>query len=293
MASINNPINNDYYYFSASANERFANDLDHKLSTLRKPSSNINWWNSNHPTIHLHCTLGSLSTPKMSQQEIQDLNTKLKNKTIKNLKNNEAIFNKVDYFDITQNGAIILKFKPNKQMTDFHEELMSTLEKEGLNPGKFTHQHFLPHVTVGCMKITGSKQKAVTELNTLLQVMNKQPFPFIVYDMNLDFAQTKNNKLVNDRVMHWNLNRRTDLGILKTKIAKNNPKEKEVQVSTKANAEKLARTLKNYYGITSSKNHNLPKTVRTATKAKGVVVHTLRLNDQQFEKVKGNFDNLG
>lgn len=284
--------NNYSYYFSAFANERFVESMSKKLTSFKTAHSQIDWWNATNSTYDLHSTMGSLTAPKIGHQQMIDLNQKIKKTAIGTLKNNEALFNKIDSCEITPNGWAILKFKPNSAMQAFHEEFMGALEQRGLKACDFTHQNFMPHVSVGKIKANGDKVKALQELQALVAKINRVPFPFIAYDMKLDFCTSGANGNSRERLVTMDLKRRSDMDVVKVK-GKPNTTSKIVYLRTKAKAEKLANTLLHHYGIESAKNPGTPKAVRTVTNGKGKTSHQILLTGKQFERVKGNFDNLG
>ena len=102
-------IANNSYFFSASTSNRFTDHLDEKMSNYRKPSSAINWWTKNSPNI-LHCTLGTLYGKQ--PQSVQQVD-RIKKIASSSMSGVPSMLTRIDSFDVTKNGWVILNAQTN------------------------------------------------------------------------------------------------------------------------------------------------------------------------------------
>lgn len=270
---------NNSYFFSANCNGRFQDYLDDKLKPLRQAGSSIEWWDST--TNHqLHCTLGFVfgqahATPK----QMTAINNKLTDRTVTHLKNFTSMPFQIEGFDITKNGWVILKFKTKNKLQNLHEGFLQEAQNQGLKASKFSGKDFMPHISIGTLKQGQDRATALAELQKLFVKIQKDPLPFMLYDVNLQHVEGhKSQFLLQEKL------KRRDVGVISVDKSRGDP---FIKLNTLDNANKLAKELKEYYGIGSSKNQGMEKTVRKTKNA-----FALLLKQNEFNKVEGFYNNL-
>jgi 2'-5' RNA ligase len=270
---------NNSYFFSANCNGRFQDYLDQKLKTFRNTGSSVDWWSSkaNH---QLHCTLGFVfGQTHATVQQMDTINDKLKARTITHLKDFSTIPLKIKGFDVTKNGWIILKFKTKKKLQDLHEGFIQETQNQGLKASKFSGKDFMPHISIGTLKNGQNPATALAELQKLFIQMSNDPLPFTLYDIHLNHVEGNKNQLLLDEKL-----KRREIGVISVDKSRGDP---FVKLKTFDNAKKLAKELKEYYGIGSSKNAGMEKTIRKTKNA-----FALLLKQNEFNKVEGAYNNL-
>jgi 2'-5' RNA ligase len=277
MPAVN--LVNNSYFFSANSNPRFESYLDDKLVANRHPGSSINWWKPN-AGHKLHCTLGFVfGQVNASAQQMTAINKTLKERTITHLKDYKTLPMKVTGFDVTKNGWVILKFQPKQQLNALHADFLQETQKQGLKASKFSGQNFMPHISIGTIKMGVPVQAALAELGQIFKQVQADPFPFMLFDISLNHVQGNQ-----DHLLFQSHLKRREIGVISTDKTKGNT---IIAINSQANAQKLAKELKEYYGIESSKTAGMEKTVK-----KVKTVFTLLLNPPEFKKVEGHYDNL-
>lgn len=273
-----NLVNNSYF-FCAHSNSRFNDYIVDKLKPFKTQSSSINWVQD---LSTLHCTLGFVFGKAMSPHQTQQLNQKLSTRTAKILNNiPSSLLTRIEGFDITKNGWIILKFAPNKKLHELHQNVIDELESQNLTPSKFSGNQFMAHVSIGSLKPGANLEAAKQELQQLFNKMMQDRFPFIVYDLEL--SHTING--ANHSLVHHHL-QRPDLGIQKVeKLAK----RYVVKIDDYTHAAKLANWLLKFYNITSTTNPGQQKTITHIQKTNNFAIY---LDQADYDKVSGVFNNL-
>lgn len=268
---------NNTYFFCAHSNGRFNDYIKDKIKPFKNQNSSINWIQD---LSTLHCTLGSIYGKNIPPTSIPLLNQKLTQRTVTALNNiPHSLLTRIEGFDITKNGWVILKFTPNQKLNDVHQTVVDEMVNQGLTPSKFSGNNFMAHVSIGSIKPGADINVAKQEVQQLFKTIIQDRFPFIVYDLELNYTTSG----ANHSLFHQHLERQK-IGIQEVKNLGN---RYVVKMDNFEHADTLARRLLKYYDIQSTQNPGQQKTV------KPIGNHfAIYLTPQDYAKVNGVFHNL-
>ncbi len=268
------------YFFHADANPRFNEYITHQIKENKIGHSHIKWCTTSNAKHQPHCTLGYIYGKK--NVDLSALNEKIKQQTSEVLKDcSHSLLTKVNGFRITPTGWVILTFKPKKKLHKLHDAFIEKMTEMKMMPSQFSQQNFLPHVSIGRLHPGADQKEALQELQQLFNAIQKNPFPFIIYNIGLDHSLNHQN----NQILNYKLSRR-DLGIIKVehKGANNNI----ITLNSKEKAEKLAHKFFKYYGMESAVAAGQPKQVRQIKPGE----YTIQIDDRLYKQAEGHFSNL-
>lgn len=283
--NVQPPSNQNSYFFHADANPRFNAHVQNKIDENKlNNSKNIDWCTTSTAKHTPHCTLGYIYGS--NNANFTALNKKIKQEVSEALKAcPHSLLTKVDGFRITSKGWVILTFKPKKKLQEtIHNAFVKLMENMGMQPSQFSKQNYLPHVSIGRLRPGADQNEAIQELQQLFDVIQKDPLPFIIYNIGLEHSLNKQNHPVLD-VEGYKLPKR-NLGIIKVEHVGNN--NNIITLNSKEKAEKLAHKLFKYYGVDSVFVPGQPKKIKQLDSGE----YTIQIDDRSYQKAQGHFSNL-
>lgn len=279
------PNSQNSYFFHADANPRFNAHVQNKIDENKlNNSKNIDWCTTPTAKHNPHCTLGYIYGSNNADFTV--LNKKIKQQMSEVLQAcPHSLLTKVEGFRITSAGWVILTFKPKKKLQEtIHNAFVEMMKKMGLQASQFSNKNYLPHVSIGRLRPGADQNEALQELQQLFDVIQKDPLPFIIYNIGLEHSVNKQNHPVLD-AGGYKLPKR-NLGIIKVEHVGNNTNI--ITLNSKEKAEKLAHKLFKYYGVESAVAPGQPKKVKQLDSGE----YTIQIDDRSYQKAQGHFSNL-
>lgn len=269
-------IDNSFILVSKS-DAKFDNALKHHIAPFIS-SKFIDWWQPHLCQEQLHCTLNFFYSrgEGPDQAKVTKLVSEILNNTA------QSLHLRVAEVDITTKGWVILKFKEKQKLKKIHGQVLDILKEQcHLKPSKYSGDRYMPHVTVGRLKLGADRSQGLQEIRRLFEAIAKNPFPFVVYDFELKTVeQGRNHTLVAKKLA------RREIGVQKVVWVKRDGYT--VFFDRFENAQKFAWKLFKYYNI-SGKNKKPKRPWKICTKDHAA---TIRLTKPEFKKVKWYFNNL-
>lgn len=268
------------YFFHADANPRFNEYVTNQIKENKIDHSHITWCTTPNAKHQPHCTLGYIYGKE--NVDLSALNEKIKQQTSDILKGcSHSLLTKVDGFRITAAGWVILTFKPKKKLQKLHDAFIEKMTEMKLMPSHFSQQNFLPHVSIGRLRPGADQKEALQELQQLFDAIQKNPFPFIIYNIGLEHSLNHQNH----EILNYKLSRR-DLGVKKVEHVRAN--NNIITLNSKEKAEKLAHKFFKYYGAESAVAAGQPKKVKQVKPDE----YTIQIDDRLYKQTEGHFFNL-
>lgn len=268
---MNNNIQNSY--FITATDDRFDKAVEVAGKPLRNLSSEIDWKYPKNNHLDLHCTIFYSTNNTAIAPSLGKISAAFNN-AITILPFQEML--RLQSCEILSRGSVVLKFAPNKKMESLHKKLLLNFQNEELTPSVYSLNNFLIHVTIGELKKSGNKAKALTELNQVFANVKNTKVPFCP-----DTLLLKNGNTVLAKASIPKM----DVGI---RVVQPNGNSYHLVCFSDVNkAQNFAKKIFEFHEIENYAAPGNPKIVKSSGQT-----HTIRLDQQQYDAIKSYYKNM-